>query len=91
MYSLYKEFSDEKYSISYLGEFSDDITTMLIDLSETFLAKNQELSRLSKKASMLIAESFQNVVRHKILENKIISQNPNNKDFYQISVIGQCY
>jgi hypothetical protein len=87
MYSLYKEFDDEKYSMVYLGDFSDDITTMLIDLSETFLAKDQHLSRLWKKASMLVAESFQNVVRHKIQEHEIMSRNPHNKDFYQISVI----
>ena len=73
----------------YLGDFSDDITTMLIDLSETFLAKDQNLSRLSKKASMLVAESFQNVVRHKIVEHEIICKNKNIKDFYQISVTNE--
>ena len=87
MYSLYQEFSDEKYSLAYLGDFSDDITTMLIDLSDTFIARDQQLSKLRKKASMLVAESFQNVVRHKILEHETISQNPYNKDFFQISVI----
>jgi hypothetical protein len=87
MYSLYNEFSDEKFSMVYLGDFSDNITTMLIDLSETFLTKDQNLSKLWKKASMLVTESFQNVVRHKIQEQEIISKNPNSKDFYQISVI----
>jgi len=86
MYSLYKEFSDEKYSLIYLGDFSDDITNLLIGLSETFLTKNQDLSKLSKKASMLVAESFQNVVRHKILENDNFSHDICNKDFYQLSV-----
>ena len=85
MYSLYKKFSNERLSLTYLGDFSDDITTMLIDLSETFLSKNPDLCRLSKKASMIVAESFQNVVRHKTAED--VSDPSCNKDFYQLSII----
>ncbi len=80
MYSLYKTFTKEKISLAYFGVFNDDITSMLIDLSETYVSKTEYLSKLSKKASFLIAESFQNLIRHGIIEKELISEIQYNRE-----------
>jgi hypothetical protein len=87
MYSLYETLTKEKISISYFGVFTDNITSMLIDLSETYVSKTEHLSKLSRKTSFLIAESFQNLIRHGIIEKGLISEIQYNKDFYKISIV----
>lgn len=87
MYSLYNEFKDEKISLVYFGVFNDEITSMLIDLSEVYISKNNLLSKIRKKASFLIAESFQNIIKHGILEKQNISEIQYAKDFFQISIL----
>jgi len=87
MYSLYESLIKEKISLSYFGVFADDITFRLIDLSESYISKNVHLAKISKKASLLIIESFQNIIRHGIIEKKNISEIQYNKDFYQINIL----
>ncbi len=87
MYSLYKDFTNEIISLAYFGVFNDKITTMLIDLCESSVSKTEHLSKLSRKASFLIAESFQNIIRHGIMEKENISVIQYSKDFFQISIL----
>ena len=87
MYSLYETFTDEKLSIAYFGAFNDDITSMLIDLSEVYISKTKHLAKLSRKTSFLIAESFQNLIRHGIIEKDSLEEIQYNRDFYQISIL----
>lgn len=87
MYSLYELFPNEKISIAYFGVFSDDITSMLIELCETYLSKNEQSSKLTKKTSFLITESFQNLIRHGIIKKDRITELQYNRDFYQISIL----
>jgi len=87
MYSLYRDFSDQKISLAYFGVFSDKITNLLIDLSESYVSKTEHLSKLSKKASFLIAESFQNIIKHGIIEKDNVSEIQYSKDFFQISIL----
>ncbi|MCK5535611.1 MAG: SiaB family protein kinase [Bacteroidales bacterium] len=87
MYSLYETFTDEKVSIAYFGVFNDGITSMLIELSEVYISKTDHLAKLSKKTSFLIAESFQNLIRHGIIEKNLIEEIQYNRDFYQISIL----
>ncbi len=87
MYNLYKVFEKEELSLAYFGVFSDEITSMVIDLSESFLSKTENLGKLTKKTSFLIAESFQNIIRHSVLEKDRTTKVQDNKDFYQISII----
>lgn len=87
MFSLYETIVDEKVSIAYFGDFNDDITSMLIELSDIYISKSSDIVKLSKKTSFLIAESFQNIVRHGIIEREAIENIQYNRDFYQISIL----
>lgn len=90
MYNIYENFSNEKILLAYFGVFSDDITSMLIELSEVYISKTEHLAKLSKKASFLIAESFQNIVRHGIVKKELIEEVHYNRNFYQISILDDC-
>jgi len=75
-----------KLSLSYRGKADDKMTLQLIKLSESFIHDNKLLKKLTKKISFLIAESFQNVVRHgttKPLESELAGE----KDFFRISIL----
>jgi anti-sigma regulatory factor (Ser/Thr protein kinase) len=87
MQRLMRNINDEKTSLTYFGVFNDRITAMLIDLAEEFVSKQKGLNKLSKRTSFLIAESFQNVVRHGLVEKSKESGLISAKDFYQISVL----
>lgn len=56
--------ADDDLTMSYSGVFTDTMTDMIIDLSEAYLEANEQLGKLKKKTSFLVAECFQNVVRH---------------------------
>jgi len=61
---FYQIIRDDDLSLFYCGDFSDDITIRLIDLSELSFSDLPESTNIRKKVSFLIAECFQNVVRH---------------------------
>ena len=86
MFDFYKDFSEEKISLTYLGIFNDKITDMLIELSEEYTSKKENLKKISKKTSFLIAESFQNVIRHGVTSKISYNDKNETKDFFQISV-----
>lgn len=64
-----KHLKDDKLSLFYQGKFDDNFTTLLIDLaqnaSESFGIENKK-----KRMGLLIAESFQNIVRHGVSDDK---------------------
>jgi hypothetical protein len=86
MYSFYKKFEKEKISFAYFGIISDTITEMLIDLSDNYLSKSKDFLKFKRKASFLIAESFQNIIRHGVLKKDDITDYQYKKDFFHISV-----
>ena len=86
MYTLYKDLGDEKILLAYFGVFSDEIMSMLIDLSEGYMSKIDNFKKLSRKVSYLIVESFQNLVRHGIIEKSNYSEIEYSKDFFQITI-----
>ena len=65
-FKTYNKFQDEIESLYLLGNFSDDITVPLIELSNK---QNNDFTKISKRLSFLTAESFQNIVRHGHTEN----------------------
>lgn len=87
MYNIYNNLKDERISLAYFGVFSDNITSMLIDLSEGYMLNRDHLTKLSKKTSFLIAESFQNVIKHGIVEKEGNPEICDNKDFFQINFL----
>jgi hypothetical protein len=64
VYDFYRLLEKDSLSFLYQGSFSDEITDRILDLSEYNLNNKAELYRLSNKVSFLMAECFQNIVRH---------------------------
>lgn len=63
-YELFNQLAEDNFSLIYYGSASDDITDLLIGLSELNINNIQALSKLRKKVSFLMAECFQNIIRH---------------------------
>ncbi len=61
---FYREIHLDDLTISYSGSFTDSMTEKIIELSEAYLDSNKKLSKLKRRTSFLVAECFQNVVRH---------------------------
>ena len=61
---FFDRISEDNLCLLYNGNFSDEITTKLIELSEYNINNNDALSKMKKRASFLMAECFQNIVRH---------------------------
>ena len=83
MKHLLSSFSKVDSCITYLGMSDDEITGQLIELSESYFHINENMGKLSKRMPFLIAESYQNVIRHSDQGNTEISGNQ-DKDFFQI-------
>ncbi len=81
-----KSLRDSQLCLSYLGAFDDEITDKLIGISEYYLKSGSELSKLSNKVSFLIAECFQNIVRHAETKENIVAAGESTSDFFQINV-----
>ena len=67
---FFDRISEDNLCLLYNGNFSDEITNKVIELSEYNIRNNVSLSKLKKKTSFLMAECFQNIVRHGETENK---------------------
>jgi len=64
IYSFYKELEQDNLSMIYQGGMHDELTTMIIALSEQNIKTLEEFKKLKKRISFLIIECFQNIVRH---------------------------
>lgn len=54
----------DQLSLLYKSVFTDDFTDLLIELEETNLIQKEGMKKSRRKVSFLMAESFQNIVRH---------------------------
>ncbi|MFP4025100.1 MAG: SiaB family protein kinase [Thiohalospira sp.] len=61
---FFERIKEDNLCMLYSGNFSDEITNKLIELSEYNINNIDALSKMKKKASFLMAECFQNIVRH---------------------------
>jgi hypothetical protein len=64
IYEFFQLLDKDNQCFIYSGSFSDEITEKIINLSETSIQNNSELGKFSNKVSFLMAECFQNIVRH---------------------------
>lgn len=71
LFEIYNQFKDEVESLYLLGNFSDEITVPLIELSQT---RTVDFPKISKRLSFLTAESFQNIVRHGHTESEEVEK-----------------
>ena len=63
-HEFFRLIEDDNLSLFYRGDFADDITVRLIDLSESHFKAGKEQMSIKKKVSFLMAECFQNVIRY---------------------------
>jgi len=69
---FFDRIKEDNLCLLYNGNFSDEITNKFIELSEYNITNIDSLSKMKKKVSFLMAECFQNIVRHgEALENKV--------------------
>ena len=78
---LYAHLLSDSMSLVYAGSFEDTVTTKAIKLSEHNIDKSEDLASLKKKSSYLMAECFQNVVRHNEQE-KYAQYHPAEQGFF---------
>ncbi len=64
VYHFFEKLQPDNLSFLYQGAFNDEITDHIIDLSEYNLNNKGEAVYLSNRVSFLMAECFQNIVRH---------------------------
>ena len=86
MKELNERLKNNKICLSYLGSFDDDITDKLISISEFYLENRSELGKMKNKVSFLIAECFQNIVRHGSTKEKSEAVANVDADFFQLNV-----
>jgi hypothetical protein len=60
-YDFYSLLQGDRFSLIYMGEFDDDLTSLLMRIQET---SSDEGRSTKKRVSYLIAECFQNIIRH---------------------------
>lgn len=63
-HSFFQNLQNDNLCFGYQGTFNDEITNRVIDLSENNINLHVELSKMKNKVSFLMAECFQNIVRH---------------------------
>ena len=60
-YHFFNLFKNDRFCLAYMGAFDDELTEILMRSNETSV---QDSQKLKKRLSFLIAECFQNVIRH---------------------------
>jgi len=63
-YWFFEKFMGDNFCLLYDGDINDDITEKIIDLSESHFENEEGFSETKKKVSFLLAECFQNIIRH---------------------------
>lgn len=79
--SLTKAIYKDALTLGYAGRFSDSLTDKIIGLAEVYLESNLELNKLRNKTGFLVAECFQNVVRHSTTDTEHIQNPAGNESF----------
>jgi len=64
LYRYYLKSADKDISLHYRGPFMDEITSRIVDISETTIMESRGLPRVNRKVSFLLVECFQNIIKH---------------------------
>ncbi|MFQ3578771.1 MAG: SiaB family protein kinase [Bacteroidales bacterium] len=64
IYDFFNFLKEDNLSFLYNGFFNDEFTDKIISISEKNIEKNEDSLTIKNRVSFLIAESFQNIVRH---------------------------
>ena len=83
--SILKDLSRSIYqdalTLAYAGTFSDELTDKIIGMAEVYIQSDTELSSLRKRTSFLVAECFQNVVRHSTKDTETVQASAGKEPF----------
>jgi hypothetical protein len=63
-FSFYRQLRNDHICFAYQGNFTDEMTHKIISLCEYNITNKEDVAKMRKKVSFLMAESFQNIVRH---------------------------
>jgi hypothetical protein len=77
-YSFFKRFSKDNFCLIYDGNIVEDLTFKIISLSECHYKHQKGYATFKKKVTFLLAECFQNIVRHR---GNAQTENNKNIDF----------
>lgn len=86
---FYRTIHMDDLTLAYSGEFTDSMTESIIELSEAYLDSSVKLGKLKRRTSFLVAECFQNVVRHSMKENG--RKNAYNESFFLRFYENKCF
>jgi hypothetical protein len=68
LFKINSLFGNDRFGFAFLGEINDSITDSIIDINLQYLPSEYTLTQ-RRRLSLLIAESFQNLVRHNNFSN----------------------
>jgi hypothetical protein len=88
---FYRTIHLDDLTLAYSGNFTDSMTEKIIQLSETYLGSNEKLAKLKRRTSFLVAECFQNVVRHSTKETSDEQVMSLNESFFLRFYDNRCY
>jgi len=63
-YNLIQGIDKQNYEYIYRGKFTKAITANLLSLTETYLGKDEDTSKLKKKIYFVMVECLQNITKH---------------------------
>jgi hypothetical protein len=86
-YRFFNRFKDDHFCLAYMGEFDDELTESLIRTNESSV---QEPQKFKKRLSFLIAECFQNIIRHAD-KPEILTQTNNKPKIFALRNIGNSH
>ncbi len=89
VFTIFHHLHEDNLSFLYQGSFNDEITERIIDISETSISSNADLNRISRKVSFLLAECFQNIIRHGEFSGRIVEMK--SAGIFVTRSIGQAY
>lgn len=78
VFKFFTKFKNDHFSLAYMGEFDDQLTEGLMRSNESSI---QEPKNFKKRLSFLIAECFQNIIRHEDKPDIITRTNDKPKIF----------
>ncbi len=86
-YLFFDKFKNDHFSLAYMGEFDDELTESLMRTNETSI---QEPKKFKKRLSFLIAECFQNIIRHED-KPEIVTQTNNKPKIFLLRNVGNSH
>lgn len=76
-FSFFKKLSNDNFCLVYSGNIIDEVTDKIIDLSEYNFEYHDDNKSSKRKISFLLAECFQNVIRHSEIPETGFHENRN--------------